>query len=69
MKKEDREKLITELRYKYIESLDNYATTGFYQRLGILGAIITFIISVGWLKPEDLNFEGLFIAFLFILFI
>mgnify|MGYP001596428937 CR=1 FL=1 len=69
MKKEDKEKLITELRHKYIGSLDNYTTTGFYQRLGFLGAIITGLISFDLLKIADLNSTGLFAAFLFLIYI
>ncbi|HLG24981.1 MAG TPA: hypothetical protein VI564_08685 [Candidatus Nanoarchaeia archaeon] len=69
MKKEDKEKLIMELRHKYIESLDNWSTSGFYQRLGIIGGIIVFVFSVGLIKPEALNSWIVIIAYLFLIYI
>lgn len=69
MKKEDKEKLITDLKYKYIQSLDNDSAEGFYRKLGFLGALIAFIISIGWINPQDLNSDVLMVAFLFLIYI
>lgn len=69
MKKEDKEKLITDLMYRYIESLDKYSTQGFYTTLGILGAFIAFLISIGLINSQGLNPNTPIIAFLFLTYI
>ena len=69
MDKQSKEKLIIEIRHKYIESLDNDSTTGFYQRLGFLGAVITFLISFDLLNLANLNSMGLLVAFLFLIYL
>ena len=68
MKKEDKERLITELRSEYLKSLENDSTIGFYQNLAILGAIISFLVFVKALGPEDFNPFTLFVGFLILIY-